>query len=259
MQASVTPDRTQELLELLQSIKSAHTCTKHRLLSIIGKLAFACKVVPPGRIFLRRLIDLSTTVGPLHHHITLNQEARLDIQWWLHFLPAWPGTSLFLESDWTLAPHMHLYTDASNLGYGAYWDGTDPFRQGHTLHIAPTATSTCPAAALSKYLAVSRIAAEAPLFQFADGSYYSSSLFASHSFRIGAATTAAAAGLPDWLIQALGRWSSNCYTLYIRTPLHVIAAASAKLATFSACPSATHQALTVGLFINAITFENSRL
>ena len=134
---------------------------------------------------------------------------------------------------------------------------TDPFRQGHTLHIAPTATSTCPAAALSKYLAVSRIAAEAPLFQFADGSYltrrsltehlrvlltaggYSSSLFASHSFRIGAATTAAAAGLPDWLIQALGRWSSNCYTLYIRTPPHVIAAASAKLATFSACPSAT--------------------
>ena len=44
------------------------------------------------------------------------------------------------------------------------------------------------------------------------------SLFSSHSFRIGAATTAAATGLPDWLIQSLGRWESDCYLRYIRTP-----------------------------------------
>ena len=42
--------------------------------------------------------------------------------------------------------------------------------------------------------------------------------YASHSFRIGAATTAAAAGL-----KSLGRWSSNAYLSYIhcqpsRTP-----------------------------------------
>ena len=40
----------------------------------------------------------------------------------------------------------------------------------------------------------------------------------SHSFRIGAATVAANAGIPDHLIQAMGRWKSNAYQLYIHNP-----------------------------------------
>ena len=39
-----------------------------------------------------------------------------------------------------------------------------------------------------------------------------------HSFKIGAATTAAALGFPPNLIQALGRWSSEAYKAYIKRP-----------------------------------------
>ena len=123
MEASISNDRKHELLVAIRGIHGKRTCTKRTLLSLIGKLAFACKVVPPGRIFLRRLIDLSTTVGPLHHHVTLNSEARADLAWWHQFLPDWSGKSLLLESHWSPAPGLELYTDASDCGYGGFWGG----------------------------------------------------------------------------------------------------------------------------------------
>ena len=41
--------------------------------------------------------------------------------------------------------------------------------------------------------------------------------YSGHSLRIGAAATAAARGVPDWLLKVLGRWESDCYQTYIHT------------------------------------------
>ena len=66
------------------------------------------------RLFLRRLIDLSTTARKLHHHITLNAEAHKDIQWWLDFLPTWNVISIFPDDNWTPASDLLTFTDASS-------------------------------------------------------------------------------------------------------------------------------------------------
>ena len=59
---------------------------------------------------------------------------------------------------------------------------------------------------------------------------YRPNTYLAHSFRIGAATVAARNGIPDHLIQALGRWTSNAYQLYIRTPSEALAGISGQLA-----------------------------
>ena len=53
--------------------------------------------------------------------------------------------------------------------------------------------------------------------------------FNSHSFRIGAATLAGAAGVPESTIMVLGRWKSMAYQQYIRPSMHDLAEVSSQL------------------------------
>ena len=123
---------------------------------------------------------------------------------------------------------------------------TDPFGAGTTIHLGRTGSVLCPVVAMLNYLAI-RPPKLGPLFMFHDGSTLSrprlvhslrqvlrevgidDSQFSGHSFRIGAATTAARVGLNDSFIQTLGRWKSSAYTLYIRTPPQRLTAVSASL------------------------------
>ena len=123
-QLRLPPDRPQEISSLMMSWLGKRTATKRELLSLIGKLSFATKVVPAGRLFLHHLIHLSTSVRWLHHHIHLNPEARADVQFWNSFLPSWNGISIFIVPEWKDAESFQLYTDASgSFGFGAYLDG----------------------------------------------------------------------------------------------------------------------------------------
>ena len=74
--------------------------------------------------FASELFHLHASARKLHHHVTLNAEARADIKWWDDFLPSWNGVARFLDPEWTAADTLQLFTDASgSLGFGAYFKG----------------------------------------------------------------------------------------------------------------------------------------
>ena len=123
---------------------------------------------------------------------------------------------------------------------------TDPFRKGVVVYLGRTDNDLCPVGAVAAYLAV-RCREPGPFFKFAKGAPLSrtvlvsrmktalgssgveASKYSGHSFRIGAATTAASAGIEDSLIKTLGRWESAAYLLYIRVPRDRLTAVSRRL------------------------------
>ena len=122
---------------------------------------------------------------------------------------------------------------------------TDPFREGVDVFVGKSGCPLCPVSALLEYLVV-RGSGPGPLFMFQDGmpltrpgfvakvkgtltrAGIDSSHFSGHSFRSGAATTAAERGIGDSTIKMLGRWKSSAYQLYVKTP-------RSNLAGFTSC------------------------
>ena len=122
MQMRLPPVKLDRLKTTVAEWTRKRAARKREILSLIGQLAHACKVVAPGRTFLRRLIDLSCKPKLLDHWVRLNEDARSDIRWWDCFLDTWNGVSC-VHSLIPAPPDEVIYTDASgSWGCGAIWE-----------------------------------------------------------------------------------------------------------------------------------------
>lgn len=75
-------DKITECLSAIQSALSRQKITLRDLQSLIGLLHFACSVVVPGRVFIRRLINLTIGVRRPTYLIRLTAEAKKDLRLW---------------------------------------------------------------------------------------------------------------------------------------------------------------------------------
>jgi hypothetical protein len=120
--ARLPREKVDRILRLLQSWSRKKTCSRRDLESLIGSLHHACRVVIPGRTFLRRMIDLLCCFRHRDHPIRLNAEFRRDLHWWLSFFQEWNGMSFFLSPSVTPLPDLVVSSDASgSCGFGAFW------------------------------------------------------------------------------------------------------------------------------------------
>ena len=152
------------------------------------------------------------------------------------------------------SPDLHLSVndisvdrrvDPSQIHVNIKVSKTDPFRHGCIIALGQGRSPLCPVEAVLSYLSI-RGGTAGPLFVRTNGfpltrAYFSERLrslldaagiagrYSSHSFRIGAATSAALAGVPEHMIQTLGRWTSSVYLTYIRTPRSLLSEFTKKL------------------------------
>ena len=116
---------------------------------------------------------------------------------------------------------------------------TDPFRVGVNIYVGRTGNLLCPVTAILRYM-VARGVGAGPFFRFENRTPLTRMMFVYKvkealtilhtrgSFRSGAATTAVEQGISDATIKLLGRWKSNAYQVYIKTPRE-------QLASYSCC------------------------
>jgi hypothetical protein len=132
---------------------------------------------------------------------------------------------------------------------------SDRFHRGVLIRYLRTHNNLCPIRSLYSYLRVrsqrfpETRSANTPLFLMPDGHALcrtqfvkrlrlllsaigvDASIFSAHSFRTGAASTAANVNIPVYLIKILGRWSSSAYRRYLRVSTSTLAQAHSAMAS----------------------------
>lgn len=126
MQTRIPDDKVKEVLEKIDSLLAKDRTTLRDMQSLIGSLNFACRAIPPGRPFCRRLINAIKGLTKPHHHLRVTKSIKADLNMWNVFLREFNGISLFHNVHWSANSDVDLFTDSAggeDLGFGIYFAG----------------------------------------------------------------------------------------------------------------------------------------
>lgn len=102
----------EKLVHSINTWSSRKSAKKQEILSLLGLLQHAAKVVHPGRTFMRRMFDTVMKVRELDQFVRLNREFQSDLQWWSLFLEKWNGVGFLAHLSFG-SPSAVIQTDAS--------------------------------------------------------------------------------------------------------------------------------------------------
>ena len=114
----VPRDRLGDLLLELTHWKARTSYRLKELQSLLGKLSFVTACVKSGRIFMSRLLNNLRAFPSSRRTAVVSHDMKLDIDWWLTFLPLFNGVSFIKSEVWSF-DDFHFSTDACLSGGGA--------------------------------------------------------------------------------------------------------------------------------------------
>ncbi|KAM4794908.1 uncharacterized protein WCC33_000060 [Rhinophrynus dorsalis] len=116
-------DKLDALVSLVARVRASKKVTLRQLQTLMGHLVFACRVMPMGRPFCRRLSLATRGVRSPHHRIRVTKSIRDDLSVWQEFLSEFNGHTCWQQPELT-SSDLELFTDASgSVGFGAYFGG----------------------------------------------------------------------------------------------------------------------------------------
>ena len=115
--------KMQRIRTMVAAWLSRKKATKREILSLVGLLQHATKVIKPGRTFVARMYREAARLKNLSHFTRLTKDFHSDLCWWHLFMSTWNGVSFMDCSPQTPHADHQITTDASgSWGCGALFE-----------------------------------------------------------------------------------------------------------------------------------------
>ncbi len=123
-QVSLPKEKINRIILIATKLVNRRCCCKRELLSLLGHLNFAMRIIPQGRPFVSHLLILASSAHALEDLISLSQECRDELRLWTLFLKQWNGLSLFYKNLISSPIDINLFTDAApSISFGGFYQG----------------------------------------------------------------------------------------------------------------------------------------
>ena len=94
MEIRLPPDKLARIQQLLETWLPKKKANKRQILSLVGTLQHATKVIRPGRSFVSRMYSTAAKLCEMYYITRLNKVFRSDLFWWHTILQSWNGLSI---------------------------------------------------------------------------------------------------------------------------------------------------------------------